>query len=161
MVLRSVIKWASNKLISIATNPLKRNQSQVRLKLYSLPLFPPEQTPNHFREIGNKWLWSSFMESNPKKLAIKIRASGTKSKTTIINIFWNLIRVQQKSKPCLNDFPGQVHYSRAANAQHRGFFCITKQIKGISAFLTNANLQIMQGKKNSKCMENMQKPELN
>lgn len=40
MVLKSVMKWVSNKLISIATKPLKWNQSQDRFKLYSLPLFP-------------------------------------------------------------------------------------------------------------------------
>lgn len=96
----------------------------------SIPLGADSKNWNHSRETGHKWLWSSFMESKPKKL--KIRVSRTKSKTTVINICRNLFRVQQKSRPRLNRFPGQVHYSRAVNAQHQAFFffllffCITK-----------------------------------
>lgn len=72
------------------------------------------------------------MKSKPKKLAIRIRAIRAKSKTTIINICQNLIRVKQKSKPCLNHFPGQVYSSRTVKVQ----------LGGIFALLTEANLQL-------------------
>lgn len=132
MVYKSVNNWVSNKLISIATYPLKMKSIPGQALASFSPSIPQgadSKNWNHSRETGNKWLWSSFMESKPKKLTIKIRASRTKSKTTIINICRNLIRVQQKSKPCLNHFPGQVRYSRAVNAQCRAFFfAVTKQI---------------------------------